>query len=122
MGKNDKYTIAKLTKKRDSLQSEADRLKAQQGVIGPGGSARGDDYAEALSKTGQAERQANTEVNKTPRSKEELQNSSYNVGYTPTVMSNANKIERVIPLLDSKASNLSFNLIVKSTICLCCPA
>lgn len=29
---------------------------------------------------------------------------------SPTVMSNANKIERVIPLLDSQARNLSFNL------------
>lgn len=75
--------------------------------IGPGGSARGDDYAESFNQSGaKAFTEAGYSMNEATDAVARASG-----GGAPTVMSNATKIERVVPLLNSRTSNLSsFNL------------
>lgn len=78
--------------------------KLPKGQIGPGGAARGDDFAENINTASQS-------YGKTAEQAFKENGSTANVvtGYSPTVFSNANKIERVIPLLDSKANALNLS-------------
>lgn len=81
--------------------------------VGLGGSARGDDFASSAIDSGRVGEFEQIEVPTKPRSKKQLQSSTFSTAGSgsPTVFSNANKIERVVPLLNNRTSNLSsFNL------------
>jgi hypothetical protein len=73
--------------------------------------ARGDDFADGVAGYGDAEAAYSQGADKKPRgNKDQLRNRSFGLAGGSTVLSNANKIQKVVPLLDSQANNLSFNL------------
>jgi len=86
--------------------------------IGTGGSARGDDFADTAIDTGRVGEFEQIETPTKPRTKKQLKGATFGTAGSgsPTVLTNANKIERVVPLLNSKVSNLSsFNLSGKDS-------
>jgi hypothetical protein len=105
-------SINRRAKAKQSSSSSINPKPLMSGVsTGPGGSARGDDFADAAIDSGRVGEFKQIEVPTKPRTKKQLQGATFSTsgGSSPTVLTNANKIERVVPLLNSKVSNLSAN-------------